>query len=91
MSDFYRPLPFVNIIKADKKLDYEREGGIRLYCTQAGTAWALQVRDWIRLANGRKGKDFIIATASMSREDLLALRTAIDETLAEYGVVEGEG
>ena len=87
MSQFYCPLPHVDVMKADPKVPgADREKAIRLYCDQAGTTWALQVRGPIRLANGREGKDFIIAAAKMSREDLQALRAAIDETLAEYGV-----
>ena len=79
---FYRPLAYVSITKSDSKLDFTREGGLCLYCTQYATSWCLQVRDTIRLANGRAGKDFIVASASLNREDLLALRVAIDEALS---------
>lgn len=50
---------------------------------KARTRWALQVRAPITLANGREGNDFVIATATLNRDDLLALRGAIDASLAE--------
>lgn len=82
MSHFYRPIPYVDTIKANIKLA-EHERAIRLFCDQAGRMWALQVRAPITLANGREGKDFMIATAKLDREDLVALRDAIDAMLTE--------
>lgn len=80
---FYRSLEHVRISRCDPQLDVKREKGVRLYCDQHGAAWSLQLRSPLTLASGHEGKDFMIATASMSREDLLALRTAINEALAD--------
>ena len=55
---------------------------IRLYCTQHASSWSLQVRGWIRLANGSQGKNFIIAAGTLDRDALVALGDAIDEALA---------
>ncbi len=79
--EFYRPLVHASITKVDAKHLDNLEPGIRLYCTQRGLSWSLQVRDFVRLANGQHGKDFIVASASQSRKDLLELRAAIDEAL----------
>jgi hypothetical protein len=63
--------------------DVERESAIRMYCSQSGTTWTLQVRGPFRHhgGHGDEGKDFIVASASLSRADLLALRRAIDAEL----------
>jgi hypothetical protein len=76
--DLYRVLEHVDIRKCRS---VGREPAVRFYCIQRGGAWNLQVRAPITLDNGREGKDFIIATASIYREDLLALRDAIDNEL----------
>jgi hypothetical protein len=68
-------------IKAVDKV--ERESGIRAYCEQWKSYWVLQVRGPMRLRNGREGKDFIVATAFLEREQMLALRDAIDLLLAD--------
>lgn len=88
MSDFYKPIESVRIYKA--KDANTRERAVRLYCSQSGRfgygLWELQVRGPISLgANGYggEGKDFIIANASVTREDLIALRAAIDAHLSE--------
>jgi hypothetical protein len=72
-------------VRADiKTVDkVERESGIRAYCEQWKSIWALQVRGPMRLRNGREGKDFIVATAFLDREEMRALRDAIDLLLAD--------
>ncbi len=64
------------------------EGGVRLYCTSSPTThgdqnarWALQVRARVKTRDGSSGKHFAVGTASMSRKDLLWLRTLIDGAL----------
>lgn len=61
----------------------DRESGVRAYCEQWKSAWALQVRGPMRLRNGREGKDFVVATAMLDREQMQALRDAIDRFLAD--------
>jgi hypothetical protein len=80
--DLYRALDRVDVRKVK---DVPPDSGVRLYCTQRGDggAWCLQVRGMIRLANGQEGKDFVVASASVYREDMLALRDAIDAFLKE--------
>ncbi len=85
MTDFLRPVAFTKIAKVT---GVERTRAIRIYCTQsvkfgADARWSLQVRGPATLANGSDGRDFIVATASLSLGDLRALRAAIDELLAE--------
>lgn len=62
------------------------EGGVRLYCTaithgEDNGRWALQVRAWVKLGNGRTGKHFAVGTASMSSADLRWLRDLVDAAL----------
>jgi len=63
-----------------------REKAIRLYCEQRGVSWLLQVRG-PRLNRGGliEGKAFMIANAWMNREDLIALRNAIESLLQNDG------
>jgi hypothetical protein len=56
----------------------ERESAIRAYCEMSNAAWVFQVRGPMRLRNGREGKDFVVATATLERDELLALRDAIN-------------
>ena len=61
------------------------ESGARLYCTSSGKdpRWALQVRARVK-AQGRPiedAKQFAVATASLSKKDLLWLRALIDAEL----------
>lgn len=83
-TDFVRDAPTdirkVNDIDAAQKGDC-----IRLYHSSPD-GWTLQVRGPMKLANGREGRDFIVAGSYLSTETLLALRTAIDEQLREQGV-----
>lgn len=37
----------------------------------------------MKLANGQEGRDYMIATASLSPQDLVALRTEINAAIAE--------
>ena len=60
----------------------DRESGVRAYCEQTDSVWAIQVRGPMRLRSGREGKDFIVATATLEREQMVALRDAIDRFLA---------
>jgi hypothetical protein len=61
----------------------ERESGVRLYCEQADGIWALQTRSPMTLRNGREGRDFIVSTASLDRDQMAALRDAIDILLRD--------
>ena len=60
----------------------QRESGVRLYCYQADSSWEIQVRGPLKLRSGRESKDFIVATGSLEREQMVALRDAIDRFLA---------
>ena len=55
-----------------------RESGVRLYCESANTTWSLQTRSPMTLRNGREGKDFLVSTAYLGREQMVALRDAIN-------------
>ncbi|MFI5355195.1 MAG: hypothetical protein ACHQX0_06250 [Desulfobaccales bacterium] len=77
-----------NRIRISKHRNLEQpEAAIRLYCSQYGTVWNLQVRDFVDLGRGSggKGMDFIIAAASLHRADLQALRDACDAELRALG------
>jgi len=84
--EFYKPLtgstPRVRVTKYDQR-DGRIERAIRLYCTQFRESWTLQIRSplGIGYAGLQDGKEDVIAGASLSREDLLALRDAIDTAL----------
>lgn len=92
--DFYRPIKFdscdIPAVRVTKTDVATREGkrlerAIRLYCTQHASAWSLQIRSPLGIGSfgHQDGKDDVIACASLSRDDLLALRAAIDEALTE--------
>lgn len=83
LDQFYRPIEGIRIYKA--KID-DRERGVRLLCTQSAQLWTLQIRSPISLGShgyGPDGKDFIIAGAPLSRDDMRALRDSIDAFLKE--------
>jgi len=61
----------------------ERESGVRLYCEQADGLWALQTRSPMKLRSGKEGRDFIVSTALLYREEMVALRDAIDILLRD--------
>jgi hypothetical protein len=67
-----------------KANDVEPERAIRLY-QASPDGWILQVRDHLLLHNRAKGKDFIVASASLAKEDLVAMRDAINALLSEHG------
>lgn len=61
----------------------DREAGVRAYCTQSGSEWALQLRAPRQLANGKEGKDFLIVTASLDKVEMRELRDALTRLLVE--------
>ena len=79
--NFYLPVEHGETIKANDCEGEDRERAVRLYCTSMDRAWSLQVRGTIKRADGRQGKDFIIACASLDKEGMRALRDAIDAML----------
>mgnify|MGYP001614930810 CR=1 FL=1 len=88
MNEFYRPLtgsyPRIRVSKYDQR-DGRIERAIRLYSTQYAQAWSLQIRSPIGIGTFgmTDGKDDVIANASLHREDMIALRDAINEALAD--------
>ncbi len=62
----------------------DHEPALRLYCENADQTWNLQVRGILKRADGSDGKDFVVATAPLNRDQMLALRKSIDEHLEEY-------
>ena len=80
MSEFYRKIRSAEIRKSK---DAPREVGVRLYCSFSGRGgeWTMQVRAPMMNADRTEGKDFIIASAHLSREVLTDLRDAIDVEL----------
>jgi hypothetical protein len=82
--DYYKPHKRVRIFKVDYA---GRERGIRLYSTQYGESWSLQVRGPLGVGNQglRDGKDFVVADASLSVEDMKELRAEITAFLQEIG------
>jgi len=79
-GQFYRRAR-ADISLVDKTV--ERESAVRVYCWQRGSAWSFQVRAPLTLRNGREGKDFIVATAYLEREQMQTLRDSIDRFLAD--------
>ena len=80
--DFYRPLTKPYQVRIAKAMDSKErmERAIRLYCTQYKSSWSLQIRGPMGCTDGTKD---IIANASFGRDDLEALRDAINEALNE--------
>lgn len=76
---FYRLVQCIHIKKV-RKVPCER--AIRLYCESFNLSWNLQIRSPISISHGKVGKDFIVATATLTREEMEALRDAINESLA---------
>lgn len=88
--DFVRLIEHVDIGKSNYVETGDRDRGIRLYGTASaevhggdGARYALQIFAPIKLAGGRDGKDYVIATASLSPRDLVALRAEVDAAIAE--------
>lgn len=80
MDDFYKCVEHADARKIN---DVGRERAIRMYSTQRGESWALQVRAPMVLANGAEGRDFIVAHASLDEPTLRALHAAIGAHLKE--------
>lgn len=87
--DYFKPLKYLRIWKVPKQRAADtgaRARAVRMYCEQANSAWALQLRAPISLGSsgyGREGKDFIIAHASLDRETMVEIRDTIDRLLTE--------
>jgi hypothetical protein len=86
--DFIRPIDYVDVGKYNHTKTRDR--GIGLYCTASAVThggddarYALQIFAPIKLANGQEGRDYVIATASLSPQDLVALRAEIDAAISE--------
>jgi hypothetical protein len=85
----FRPIEFVETTLYDTTRDkLDETGGVRLNCTasaytygEENARWDLQVRAKVKKKSGGSGKHFAIGTASMSREDLVWLRSLIDAEL----------
>ncbi len=69
----------------------DRESAVRLYCEQAGSVYALQLRAPLTLANGSTSDKFVIAHGSLDRELLKRLRDAIDSALHEHCEFRDDG
>lgn len=99
MSDFLQPNAGVRIHKVERRDvaqmvdETERGRAVRLYCTQrdprpeGSGAWSLQIRGplGVGFLGAKDGKDYVIADARLNRQQLRALRDAIDAELAEDG------
>lgn len=90
--DEFRPIEFVDTTLHDPVRDRWEEGddksGVRLYCTsnplthgEENGRWALQIFARVKTKRGGAGKHVAASTASMSRDDLLWLRSQIDAAL----------
>lgn len=75
----------VRISGTERSETPDQEGRVRLYNEHDngihGQLWAIQVSGRLRLTSGAASRDFVIAHASMRREDLEALGRAIDRAL----------
>lgn len=80
---FYRVVSRAGVSAADT---YPRTKAIRLWCVQHGS-WYLQACAPRRLGTGhiesKEGKGFLVATAALDRDTLVALRDACDVLLEE--------
>lgn len=71
---------------AAERMAMENSGRlVRLYCQQYAESWNLQIFGplGVGFAGMKDGKDYVIARATLSRADLLALRIAITAALGE--------
>jgi hypothetical protein len=64
-------------------LDAATAGSVRAYCSARRTTWNLQVRARERLASGKPGTRFMVASAHLGREEMVRLKKALDLLLAE--------
>ena len=87
MSEFYKPLkgpvPRIHVLKYNQP-HCRIERASRLYSTQFAQAWSLQIRAPLGIGTYgyEDGKTDVIANASLYREDMIALRDALNEALA---------
>jgi hypothetical protein len=81
VKDLDREMSGSEVIRIEETGEFPR---IRLYCSQSGVTWNLQIRANLRLKS-RYGvaKGFYIATAPLSEDDMRALRDKIDAYLDE--------
>ncbi len=86
--DFVRPIDHVDI--GAYPHGETRDRGIRLYRTASAeihggdnARYALQIFAPRKLANGTEGRDYLIATASLSPRDLVALHAETGAAIAE--------
>jgi hypothetical protein len=58
---------------------------VRIYCVQYAQTWKLQIRGplGIGLCGSKDGKSSIIANVDLNVEQMVSLRNAIDELIAE--------
>jgi hypothetical protein len=88
MSDFTRPIEYVSISKYSHGTIRER--GVRLYCTASSEThgitsarYALQIFAPLQRHDGSEGRAYMIATASLSMDDLVAIRAEVDGAITE--------
>ena len=80
MADYYKEVKHADAVKVPKE---NRKKTVRLYCFTHGATWIIQVRAPIVLKYGKPGKDFVISTAYLSREELINLRDTCNAALKE--------
>ena len=80
--DSHKLIKHIRIYKPD--MPAERERVVRLYCSQHGQMWELQIRGPNSTGpfGTKDGKSFVIANASLNRNELIWLRDIITEALA---------
>ena len=76
--DYVAPAMHLEVFKAGALADHV--AGVRLYNYSPGCV-ALQVRGPLALKRGRQSKDFIVAHAVMTVDQLKALRQAADDAI----------
>lgn len=84
-THLFRLVRWVEAVKHRHDLAEEhKQRAIRMYCESHGHSWILQVRAPVKLGStGQDGKDFIVASAHLDRDDLVALRDACNALLEE--------
>ena len=89
-KQFLRPLDHLRMIKANDP-DVPRERAVRLF-KESPETWAFQLRAPLGLgfAGLRDGKDFIVASASCSLDDLRAMRDALDLAIGDATSIPAE-
>jgi len=82
--NFVRPVARAYVFKNEH---VPRRQAVRLYLESVERdetpRWALQIHAPVRRTDGSEGASFFYADAFLGKPDLLALRSAIDEALAE--------